>query len=93
MDTVMILTIIGIILASVGVILASGAFLIMIILYLKQKRATGQTNQYIGKIIGYIRKKDPGELPGDVLISLAALEVGARKHEPIINPEEAEETG
>jgi len=47
--------------------------------------------QNTDKLVGWIRKEHPGELPGDVLVVLEALEGVATPHETTINPEEEEE--
>jgi hypothetical protein len=58
---------------------------------LKQKEELKIFRQNTDKIIGWIRKEHPGELPGDVRIALEALEGVGTQPRPTRNPEEKEE--
>ena len=58
---------------------------------MKQKEELKTIKQNTDKIVGWIRKEHPGELPLDVLVALEVLEGVGTPHEPIINPEEEEE--
>ncbi len=58
---------------------------------LKQKEELKTIKQNTDKIVGWIRKEHPGELPEDVLLALEALESGGAPPVPTINPEEEEE--
>ena len=56
-----------------------------------QKEELKTIKQNTDKIVGWIRKEHPGELPGDVLLALEALKGVGTSPEPTINPEEEEE--
>ena len=58
---------------------------------MKQKEELKTIKQNTDKIVGWIRKEHPGELPGDVLLALEALEGVDTPPKPTINPEEEEE--
>ena len=58
---------------------------------MKQKEELKTIKQNTDKIVGWIRKEHPGELPGDVLLALEALKGVGTSPEPTINPEEEEE--
>ena len=58
---------------------------------LKQKEELKIFKQNTDKIIGWIREEHPGELSGDVLLALEALEGVGTKPKPTRNPEEEEE--
>ena len=57
----------------------------------RQKEELKIIKQNTDKIVGWIRKEHPGELPGDVLVALEVLEGVGTPPEPTINPEEEEE--
>jgi hypothetical protein len=57
---------------------------------MKQKEELKTIKQNTDKIVGWIRKEHPGELPGDVLLALEALKGVGTSPEPTINPEEEE---
>jgi len=57
---------------------------------MKQKEELKTIKQNTDKIVGWIRKEHPGELPEDILLALEALESGGTPPEPTINPEEEE---
>jgi hypothetical protein len=56
-----------------------------------QKEELKTVKENTDKIVGWIRKEHPGELPGDVLLALEALEGVGTPPKPTINPEEEEE--
>ena len=56
-----------------------------------QKEELKTIKQNTDKIVGWIRKEHPGELPGDVLLALEALKGVGASPEPTINPEEEDE--
>ena len=58
---------------------------------LKQKEELRIIKQNTDKIVGWIRKEHPGELPEDVLLALEALKGVGTSPEPTTNPEEEEE--
>ena len=58
---------------------------------LKQKEELKTIKQNMDKIVGWIRKEHPGELPGDVRLALEALKGLSTSPEPTVNPEEEEE--
>ena len=60
---------------------------------MKQKEELKTTKKTINRLVGWIRRKYPRELPGDVLLVLEALGGVCTPHEPTINlyPEEEEE--
>jgi len=56
---------------------------------MKQKEELKTIKQNTDKIVGWIRKEHPGELPGDVLLALEALKGVGTSPEPTINPEDS----
>jgi hypothetical protein len=58
---------------------------------LKQKEELKTIKKNTDKIVGWIRKEHPGELPGDVLSAIEVLKGVGTAPEPTVNPEEKEE--
>ena len=56
-----------------------------------QKEELKTIKKNMDKIVGWIRKEHPGELPGDVLSAMKALKGVGTSSEPTTNPEEEEE--